>query len=115
MWKNLLNCWNVVRALSTTAESERVYANVKKDTDSIISSQAKYIPEVFVGVFGRFRDYNGELLLGAWYSPFLLETISGTEPPDPGSIPGPATRKKTLMRKHAGFLVLRGKHTNCFV
>lgn len=45
---------------------------------------------------GRFRDYNGELhydfVWGAWYSPFLLEISGVKEPPDPGSIPGPATR-----------------------
>ena len=33
--------------------------------------------------------------MGLWYSPFLLETVGVKEPPDPGSIPGPATRLDT--------------------
>lgn len=43
---------------------------------------------------GRFRDYNGRVPLGSWYSPFFAETLSVKEPSGAGAIPASATKKQ---------------------
>ncbi len=69
----------------------------EKQEDSTISSQVYQCELV-----ERFRDYNGRIPLGSWYSPFSLETLSVEEPRDIGSNPVPATNE-TKTQHDAGF------------
>lgn len=62
---------------------------------------------------GRFRDYNEEFLVALLKEYGIVhacdESVGRTEPPDPGSIPGPATRtKKTGIGQSFSFYVYGG-------
>jgi len=72
------------KAFFTTAESARINANAKKEK-RFGNQQPNPAWQ------GRFRDYNRELPLAMWYSPFLLEIKGIKEAEDPGAIPGSAT------------------------